>query len=111
MTENNNLIVNKSKALIGRIQVPGDKSISHRSIILGSITEGSLSIRNFLHCDDCLNTISAMRQLGVNITVEKQEITISFHSCGHRQQIDSIFVNRLQYNQMKKYEDLQSSID
>jgi len=77
MTENNNLIVNKSKALIGRIQVPGDKSISHRSIILGSITEGSLSIRNFLHCDDCLNTISAMRQLGVNITVEKQEITIT----------------------------------
>ena len=77
MTENNNLIVNKSKALIGRIQVPGDKSISHRSIILGSITEGSLTIRNFLHCDDCLNTISAMRQLGVNITVEGQEITVT----------------------------------
>ena len=77
MTENNNLIVNKSRPLIGRIQVPGDKSISHRSIILGSISEGSLTIKNFLHSDDCLNTISAMRQLGVNIIVEGQEITIT----------------------------------
>tara|TARA_Y100000768_G_scaffold320711_1_gene256555 strand:- start:7344 stop:8648 length:1305 start_codon:yes stop_codon:yes gene_type:complete len=76
MSESNNLIVNKSSSLVGMIQVPGDKSISHRSIILGSITEGSLTIKNFLHSDDCLNTISAMRQLGVSITIDENNIHI-----------------------------------
>ena len=73
----NNLIVNKSDALYGKIIIPGDKSISHRSIILGCITEGNLTIKNFLHSDDCLKTISAMKQLGANISVDKEIISIS----------------------------------
>jgi len=77
MSVNSNLIVNKSKALFGQIIIPGDKSISHRSIILGSVTEGELTIKNFLHSDDCLKTISAMTQLGANIKVDKQIISIT----------------------------------
>ena len=76
MSENSNLIVNESRSLLGTIQIPGDKSISHRSIILGSLTEGSLTIKNFLHSDDCLCTISAMKQLGANISVERKKISI-----------------------------------
>ena len=77
MNLSNNLIVNKSKPLIGMIRIPGDKSISHRSIILGSISSGILKIRNFLNSDDCLATVSAMKLLGADITFEEDEIIIN----------------------------------
>src|ERR671937_385691 len=51
----------------GRITVPGDKSISHRAVILGSIAEGTTRIRNFLPANDCLATLDAVRALGVQI--------------------------------------------
>ena len=56
--------------------IPGDKSISHRSIILGSLAKGKLIITNFLKSDDCLHTISAMRSLGAKITDHKEQIMI-----------------------------------
>ena len=71
-----NLIVNKSKSFHGKLAIPGDKSISHRSIILGSIAKGKLTISNFLKSDDCLNTISAMRSLGAKITDTNEQIII-----------------------------------
>ncbi len=76
MSEHINLIVNKSNALLGEIKIPGDKSISHRSIILGSIAAGNLTIENFLDSDDCMNTVLAMKQLGANITVKDQRVSI-----------------------------------
>ena len=76
MSSSNNLIVNKSKAFLGNIIIPGDKSISHRSIILGSIAKGKLIITNFLKSDDCLQTISAMRSLGAKITDLNDKIMI-----------------------------------
>ena len=76
MTNSNNLIVNKSKPFLGKIIIPGDKSISHRSIILGSIAKGKLKINNFLKSDDCLHTISAMRSLGAQITDSNEQIII-----------------------------------
>ena len=54
MSEANNLIVNNSKPLIGNIQIPGDKSISHRSIILGALCKGDLLNQNFYKSDDSL---------------------------------------------------------
>lgn len=51
----------------GNIRVPGDKSISHRSIILSSIANGRSNISGFLQGDDSLNTIRAFRQMGVTI--------------------------------------------
>lgn len=49
------------------IRVPGDKSISHRSIMIASIAHGTSSVENFLPGQDCLSTVRCMRQLGVEI--------------------------------------------
>ena len=76
MSSPNNLIINKSKPLIGNLKIPGDKSISHRSIILGSLSNGELTISNFLTSDDCNATISAMRELGADITVNDNQVHI-----------------------------------
>ena len=76
MSSSNNLIVNKSKPFLGKVIIPGDKSISHRSIILGSIAQGKLTITNFLKSDDCLQTISAIRSLGAKITDFNEKIML-----------------------------------
>src|SRR5262245_40032775 len=67
----------------GRITVPGDKSISHRSLMLGSIAEGVTEVRGFLESEDCLATMKAMRALGVVIDqVGPQEVRV--HGVGLR---------------------------
>ncbi len=76
MSSSNNLIINKSKPFLGKVLIPGDKSISHRSIILGSLSKGKLTITNFLKSDDCLQTISAMRSLGAKIINFNEQIII-----------------------------------
>jgi 3-phosphoshikimate 1-carboxyvinyltransferase len=53
--------------LEGVLQVPGDKSISHRAVILGSISEGRTTIENFLDGEDCMRTVEAFRSMGVSI--------------------------------------------
>ncbi|MBQ7516698.1 MAG: 3-phosphoshikimate 1-carboxyvinyltransferase [Schwartzia sp.] len=53
--------------LVGEIQIPGDKSISHRSVMLAGIGDGATHITHFLRAQDCLSTVAAMRQLGVGI--------------------------------------------
>lgn len=69
MSESNDLrfIVNPGGALTGRLRVPGDKSISHRSIMLGSLAEGETRVTGFLEGDDSLATLSAFRAMGVQI--------------------------------------------
>jgi 3-phosphoshikimate 1-carboxyvinyltransferase len=54
--------------LTGRIRVPGDKSMSHRSIMLGAIAEGRTSVSGFLEGEDALATLSAFRAMGVEIS-------------------------------------------
>ncbi|MDA1107223.1 MAG: 3-phosphoshikimate 1-carboxyvinyltransferase [Proteobacteria bacterium] len=54
-------------ALCGRVRVPGDKSISHRAIMLGSIAQGVTEVSGFLEGEDCLATLAAFRALGVRI--------------------------------------------
>ena len=54
-------------SLQGQIKVPGDKSISHRALIMGSIAEGETNIKGFLHSEDPLSTADCLRKLGVNI--------------------------------------------
>ena len=53
--------------LTGTIRVPGDKSISHRSVILGSIAEGDTLVRGFLKSADCISTVACLREMGVSI--------------------------------------------
>jgi len=56
-----------SSSLAGRIRVPGDKSISHRSIMLGSLAEGTTEVEGFLEGEDALATLQAFRDMGVVI--------------------------------------------
>ena len=53
--------------LKGTVSVPGDKSISHRSIMLGSIAEGTTEVHHFLQGADCLSSIACFRQMGIAI--------------------------------------------
>jgi 3-phosphoshikimate 1-carboxyvinyltransferase len=53
--------------LTGRIRVPGDKSISHRAIMLGSLAERTTEVTGFLNGEDCMATLSAFRAMGVEI--------------------------------------------
>jgi 3-phosphoshikimate 1-carboxyvinyltransferase len=62
--------------LRGTIQVPGDKSISHRSIMFGAMAAGTTSVEGFLLGDDCLSTISCFRKLGVDIELAGDKVTI-----------------------------------
>ncbi len=55
--------------LTGQCSVPGDKSISHRAVIFGSIAEGQTTVHNFLDGHDCWATVGVMRDLGVEIEV------------------------------------------
>lgn len=55
--------------LTGQCSVPGDKSISHRAIMFGSIAEGQTTVRNFLDGHDCRATVGVMRDLGVQVDV------------------------------------------
>ena len=53
--------------LTGSLRVPGDKSMSHRSIMLGSLAEGTTHVSGFLTGEDCIATMNAFRQMGVQI--------------------------------------------
>jgi len=65
------LVLEKVNKLKGNISVPGDKSISHRSLILGSISQGETRIYNFLNSLDCLKTLECMQALGAEIELGK----------------------------------------
>lgn len=56
-----------AKHLRGTVSVPGDKSISHRAIMFGAISDGMTEVTNFLQGADCLSTISCFRQMGISI--------------------------------------------
>jgi 3-phosphoshikimate 1-carboxyvinyltransferase len=59
--------VTPSKVTKARVTVPGDKSVSHRALMLGSIADGRTEVSGFLAGEDCLSTLAAMRALGVRI--------------------------------------------
>jgi 3-phosphoshikimate 1-carboxyvinyltransferase len=60
--------VRPTRQVAGRIRVPGDKSISHRSLMLGGIASGRTEVTGFLDSADCLATLDALRNMGVSIT-------------------------------------------
>ena len=65
------MIFTRKTSLHGEITIPGDKSISHRSIMFGSLAQGTTEIHGFLRGADCLSTISCFRQMGIDITETK----------------------------------------
>lgn len=70
----------KITGLRGEVNIPGDKSISHRCIMFGSIASGATEISNFLQGADCLATINCFRRMGIEI--ENQEEKIIVHGKG-----------------------------
>ncbi|SFC25198.1 MULTISPECIES: 3-phosphoshikimate 1-carboxyvinyltransferase [Bacillaceae] len=62
--------------LVGDVTIPGDKSISHRAIMFGSLAKGTTKITNFLLGEDCLSTIACFRKLGVQIEVSEDEVVV-----------------------------------
>lgn len=66
----------------GEVTVPGDKSISHRAVMFGAISDGRTEIQNFLEGADCLSTISCFRSMGIEI--EKKQNQILVHGKGLR---------------------------
>jgi len=59
--------VKKTKLLKGEIEIPSDKSISHRAVMLGSLCKGKVKIKNFSQGEDCQNTLKIFQELGVNV--------------------------------------------
>ena len=70
------MLFHKSHPLKGEITVPGDKSISHRGIMLGALANGTTSITNFLKGADCLSTISCFQKMGIEIEETENEILV-----------------------------------
>jgi len=76
-------VAGPGNGVAGQITVPGDKSISHRALMLGGIARGTTRVRGFLESEDCLATMAAMRAMGVQIERGGQgEVTV--HGVGLR---------------------------
>lgn len=69
MSKSNVLKVRAIHEISSEITVPGDKSVSHRAVIIGGLSNGACRVRNFLPSEDCLNTLRAMESLGVKCDV------------------------------------------
>ena len=70
------LVVTPGRPLRGELQVPGDKSVSHRAAILGALASGTTRVTGFLRAEDCLSTLRCLRALGVSIDDRGDEIEI-----------------------------------
>ena len=71
-----NTVINPAKQINGTITVPGDKSISHRSVMLGAISKGTTHVSGFLTGEDCLSTIGCFKELGINIEIDGTNVTV-----------------------------------
>ena len=72
----NSFTINGPGVLRGSISVPGDKSISHRAVILGAIAQGRTKIKGLLESEDVLSTVNALRNMGVKIDHHKEEVMV-----------------------------------
>lgn len=70
------------RPLKGTIKVPGDKSISHRSVMLGALSEGTTHVKGFLNGADCLSTIACFQKMGIDIELSADETEIIIHGRG-----------------------------
>ena len=71
------MIFTKTSGLAGEVTIPGDKSISHRAIMLGALSSGTTEITNFLQGADCLSTIDCFRKLGISIEQKGTSVRIT----------------------------------
>ncbi|SES33648.1 3-phosphoshikimate 1-carboxyvinyltransferase [Psychrobacillus sp. OK032] len=69
-------------SLQGTLRIPGDKSVSHRSIMFGAIAKGTTTVEGFLQSDDCLATIDCFQKLGVEVSVDEENVQIKSDGIG-----------------------------
>lgn len=81
MNQMSQMTVGASGPLHGRIRVPGDKSISHRALLIGALADGDSRISNFLPSGDCLATLACLRTLGVKVE-SRSATTMTIHGRG-----------------------------
>ena len=70
------MVIQKIKKAVGQIKVPGDKSISHRAVMLGSLANRVTEISGFLKGADCLSTIDCFRKMGIDIDINGENVTV-----------------------------------
>lgn len=70
------IVIHQTRTIKGTIKVPGDKSISHRALILASLSEGKSIIKGISECEDCISTINCLKDLGVKIKEEGENLAI-----------------------------------
>ena len=84
--ENRELRVSRAHCFGGKISVPGDKSISHRAVMLAALADGTSKIEGFLPSEDCLATLGAMKSLGVTVDfLDETDLgpsSLLVHGCG-----------------------------
>ena len=90
MTEQIKTINKLSNSFRGEIKVPGDKSISHRSIILSALGKNPVAIKNFLRGEDCFSTVNSLRALGVSIDDDGKDLVVTGHGLNGLKEPESI---------------------
>ncbi len=75
--------IDPSPGIHAELSVPGDKSISHRAIMLAALSNGRGEVTGFLPSEDCLSTMKAFQQLGISITRPDDTTVIIEGKCGH----------------------------
>jgi len=70
------VVLNPVQSLRGIVYPPGDKSISHRAVMIGALAQGETEIDNFLYGEDCLSTIKVLRALGVQLDTEDKRVIV-----------------------------------
>jgi 3-phosphoshikimate 1-carboxyvinyltransferase len=68
--------ITPAKRIQGRLRMPGDKSISHRAALIAALAKGKSRLRNFASGEDCAATLSCLRQLGITVHDDGQEVLI-----------------------------------
>ena len=69
-------VIKPAECLRGEIALPGDKSISHRVVFIGGISGGKTSGKNFLEAEDCMRSVSALRDMGIDVVVKNKNVTV-----------------------------------
>jgi len=70
-------IAHPAESVGGTVSVPGDKSISHRALLLGAVADGTTVISGFLHSEDCLAMLAALRAMGVDIEESGSRLAVA----------------------------------
>jgi 3-phosphoshikimate 1-carboxyvinyltransferase len=84
------ILTHNVQRLEGQIDIPGDKSISHRSVMFGAIANGTTTVTNFLKGEDCLSTISCFQKLGVKIEETGDSLVIEGKGWDHLTEPSSV---------------------